>query len=239
MLHAIEVETMENTGNNYVITSKYPLHGTDGQIIGTWGHSITVESLAGSNEGLTLKSFIEDQMDVNDSMAQHDELTEIQNVKSFIDALNLTYQKAMNHMAMPDQDYSMLLIDIEGFSKINKDYGHQCGDMALVYVAKKMLEDVIGSKEEIFMYGTNAFSVLKQVKNLDEAVTLARKITRYAHDEPFQYEEWDMVLHLNIGLCTFREVLPMGNIYDLINMADGRLEEAKKLEHDNIVYERK
>lgn len=237
ILNRIEVETWSSGENNYVVTSKYPLLNDESKIIGTWGHSLSLESLQNSKEGSSLKELLDEHIQDERLSTKIDQLTKLKNVKSFLKALNLTYQSAMNHQAMKDKDFALLMIDIEGFNTINQDYGHHGGDSALIFMAE-LLEEIIGSKEQIFMYGTNAFAVIIEIGTTVDALALSEKIIKTAKTESFQHEEWNLNLLLNIGLCTFREVLPRGTIYDIINLADARLADAKKKGPNAIVYER-
>lgn len=238
LTNVIEVETWESGLSNYVITSKYPLEDDDGNIIGTWGHSITLDSLQRSKEGASLKAIIEEKAQSPDHSTKYDQLTKLPNAKAFFNEMNLTYQKAMNQLAMDDKDQALIMIDIEGFHSINEELGHHGGDSALVFLAD-LLEHVVGSKKNVFMYGTNSFAILMDVTSRQDAIDLASEVVRRCEIESFQHEEWDLNLLLNIGICTFREALPLGTIYDIINLVDGRLVEAKKSGPNHIIYERK
>lgn len=237
MINTIEIETWENKTSNYVITSKYPLYDDDNNIIGTWGHTITLDALQPSPEGASLKALIEEQTDTLTPITKIDQLTKLKNVKAFFDIINLTYQEAMNQLAMPDKDHALIMIDIDGFSTINKDFGHHGGDSALIFLAN-LLEKAVGSRDNIYMYGTNSFAILLKITNIKEAITLAELILQKASLESFQHEDIDLHLMLDIGLCTFRETLPLGTIYDIINLADGRLAQAKQMGPNAIIYER-
>lgn len=238
ILNAIEIETWDSGSSNYVITSKYPLRDESGSIIGTWGHSITLDSLQHSKEGVSLKAMIEETVDTSSTSNHRDPLTNLPNAKAFFNAMNMAYQKSMNQLAMADKDHALIMIDIEGFHTINEDLGHKGGNSALIFIAD-LLESAVGSRDNIYMYGTNSFAILHAISNRTEAISLSKEIIRLSTIEIFQHNEEDMTLLLNIGLCTFREVLPLGTIYDIINLADGRLAEAKKSGPNAIIFERK
>lgn len=238
LLNFVEMNVWDSGSSQYVITSKYPLYDDDGNLTGTWGHSISLDDLQHSKEGASLKEVIENRKDLPDYSTQIDQLTNLPNAKAFFNAMNLTYQMAMNQMHNKHKDHALIMIDIEGFHAINEDLGHHGGDSALVFMSN-MLADIFGSKENIYMYGTNSFAVIMEVGSIQDATDICKEVVRISQIESFQHEEWDLNLLLNIGLCTFKEALPIGTIYDIINLADVRLAEAKKSGPNNIVYERK
>jgi diguanylate cyclase (GGDEF)-like protein len=67
-------------------------------------------------------------------MAYHDALTGLPNRRMFNDHLHRSISAYQRSLA----DFTLLLIDLDGFKRINDSYGHDAGDAALVEVARRL-----------------------------------------------------------------------------------------------------
>jgi diguanylate cyclase (GGDEF)-like protein len=229
----VEAETWKDGKKSFVITSKYPLYDANNTLIGTWGHSITVDALKYS------EPIDEDDTShrENPSVTKIDHLTQLKNVKAFYDDMNLAYQMGMNQLSVPNKDQSLIMIDINDFKALNDTYGHHGGDTALLFMTE-LLQTVKAPTDEIFIYGTDQFAILSSVTSLDDSKKKADQFIKLIESEFFTHDDINLQLLVTIGMCSFKEVLPLGSIYDIINLADSRLHEAKKLGPNQIVYKR-
>jgi len=70
----------------------------------------------------------------------------------------------------------VMFLDLDGFKKINDEYGHKAGDEVLVETAKRLLDSVRDS-DTVARLGGDEFTVLlRGVHNKDEAIIVAERI---------------------------------------------------------------
>jgi diguanylate cyclase (GGDEF)-like protein len=81
---------------------------------------------------------LEEQVSNNQWLALHDHLTGLPNRRSFEDHLNA----ALTHCRRANDHLALLILDLNGFKKINDTLGHQAGDQILCGVAKNLREDL-------------------------------------------------------------------------------------------------
>ena len=73
----------------------------------------------------------------------------------------------------------MLAVDVDQFKRINDEYGHQAGDVALVSVAGA-LRSVLRGEDELYRIGGDEFAVVVDVNGAGEVVTIARRLLEAA-----------------------------------------------------------
>lgn len=104
-------------------------------------------------------------------IASIDPLTGVNNRRNFIQVAEALYgQKAPQKKA-----FSLLLMDIDYFKKINDTHGHMVGDNALRLIAS-LLKTLIRPQDILARYGGEEFILLLPETNLETACTLAESI---------------------------------------------------------------
>lgn len=100
------------------------------------------------------------------------------------------------------EKFSILLVDIDHFKKINDKYGHLWGDEFLKYVASTLrltLED----KGLIFRYGGDEFVVLFSTPDSKEAFLLAKQFNVVMRRRPFLFNGRLFKITISCGLATY------------------------------------
>ena len=106
------------------------------------------------------------------ALALHDPLTGLPNRRQFDDAL----KSAMTATPSAPEAHAVLMIDLNGFKKINDVYGHPAGDRALIHVAARLLR-AIRPGDLVARLGGDEFAVLvRNVAGAGGAASLARRI---------------------------------------------------------------
>ncbi|WP_458525270.1 sensor domain-containing diguanylate cyclase [Onishia taeanensis] len=104
-------------------------------------------------------------------LAEHDRLTGICNRTRLYRLL----MQAMNELERHDTPFSLIMLDVDRFKRINDSYGHDVGDRAL-----KALTDVIGQQlrdgDELGRWGGEEFMLLAGHTQREGALTLAERI---------------------------------------------------------------
>lgn len=117
---------------------------------------------------------MEDSLKEMKRLSYLDSLTGIQNRKSydeFSKEINTEWSKNNK------KNFSIIILDIDRFKKINDEYGHSVGDEILKYFGK-----ILGRVEALykttksFRYGGEEFIIVTQDLKEEEVLSLARKI---------------------------------------------------------------
>jgi diguanylate cyclase (GGDEF)-like protein len=74
---------------------------------------------------------------------------------------------------------AVIAIDVDGFKKINDEYGHQAGDHALVQLGDA-LQSALRAVDELYRIGGDEFAVVVDVQNAPEALSIADRLLQAA-----------------------------------------------------------
>ena len=74
---------------------------------------------------------------------------------------------------------AVIAIDVDGFKKINDEYGHQAGDHALVRLGDA-LQSALRAVDELYRIGGDEFAVVVDVQNAPEALSIAGRLLQAA-----------------------------------------------------------
>ncbi len=104
---------------------------------------------------------------------------------AFIDELtSLPSRRALKQeLAMLGKRYSVAMLDIDHFKRLNDTYGHDVGDQILRMVASRIRR--IPGARKTFRYGGEEFTVLFPNKTLNEALINAKLICEAIAKSPF------------------------------------------------------
>jgi diguanylate cyclase (GGDEF)-like protein len=70
---------------------------------------------------------------------------------------------------------AVIALDVDGFKKINDEYGHQAGDHALVSLVGALTQALRGD-DQLYRIGGDEFAVVVDVSGVGEALTIARRL---------------------------------------------------------------
>lgn len=104
---------------------------------------------------------------------------------AYIDELtNLPSRRALKQeLAMLNKRYSVAMLDIDHFKRLNDTYGHDVGDQILRMVASRIRR--VPGAHKTFRYGGEEFTVLFPNKTRDEAYANAKMICEAIAKSPF------------------------------------------------------
>ncbi|MBL4659821.1 MAG: GGDEF domain-containing protein [Alcanivoracaceae bacterium] len=105
------------------------------------------------------------------TFATYDELTGLLNRRVFYRAC----EKSHNYSIRNKQDYCILAIDIDGFKKINEQYGLAGGDQVLS-VFGKVSRDSVRDSDIIARLGAEEFAFFLPNTNIEQAQVLAERL---------------------------------------------------------------
>ncbi len=158
-----------------------------------------------------------------------DELTGIYNRRFLYQYL----QSKVEWNALENRPFSLLMMDVDNFKRINDSYGHQIGDQALIWVTD-LIKEVAGEDGLPIRYAGDEFMLLLQ-SNKQASLLRGEKLYRSVHEKSFHPSALDSPLRitLSIGVASAPEDAENGKA--LIQKADTALYSAKKKGRDCFV----
>ena len=178
--------------------------------------------------------FLQNELDKAKSQSETDGLTGVYNRQAF-DAQIVEDVRGRDGRWAP---FSLLLLDLDDFKKINDTYGHLTGDRVLVAFAQKCRQS-IRSNDFIARYGGEEFAIIMPGASLRNAAKKARQIcdsiarTRYAL-EGGRSDDY-LSITTSIGVSTLeKNDTPTG----IIDRADKALYKAKNNGKNQVATEK-
>lgn len=155
-------------------------------------------------------------------LATIDGLTELYNHRYFQDAL----RKQIDISQRYNQQFSLIICDIDFFKKFNDTYGHQAGDAVLRQVAQTLKKNS-RTTDYVCRYGGEEMSIILPNTNADDAMMLAKRICNAVSEKPFHLTPVDTApVTISLGVATFPDNAQTPQ--DLIEWADKGLYYAKE-----------
>ncbi|WP_038052518.1 sensor domain-containing diguanylate cyclase [Thermotoga sp. Mc24] len=153
-----------------------------------------------------------------------DELTGLFNRRKMAEEL----EKEFHLWKRYRRPFSLLMIDIDDFKKINDTYGHLVGDDVLKRVARILVSSLRAS-DMVARWGGEEFLILCPETKLNEAVSLAERIRTKIEKEVF---ENGLNVTVSIGVCEMKD---HETIDDLLKEADDNLYLAKQRGKNRVI----
>ncbi len=84
-------------------------------------------------------------------------------------------QQVFNGATEGDKSFSMMVVDIDFFKKVNDTYGHQTGDKVIAYVGR-LLKKGVRSSDFVARYGGEEFVIILPDTDFNIAMTVAEGV---------------------------------------------------------------
>ncbi len=162
-----------------------------------------------------------------------DELTGLYNRRYFFSCLNQEYERAKRY---PQNEFSVVMLDIDHFKRINDTYGHVAGDMVLRQLAKIMKESArnidIPSR-----FGGEEFIILLPQTPLKGGISFAQRLRKEVESYPFEALGEKITVTISLGVSNYRTNMPY-TVDEVIKRTDEALYKAKETGRNKVcVYE--
>lgn len=128
--------------------------------------------------------------------------------------------------------FSILMLDIDFFKKINDTYGHLAGDFVLKEISK-IMKNIIRESDICGRFGGEEFIIGLPNTKISGAMKLAKRIKSSIEENEFQYNNTKIQVTVSIGVTSASK---NDSIFSLIERADEALYEAKKKGRNRIEY---
>jgi diguanylate cyclase (GGDEF)-like protein len=146
---------------------------------------------------------LEEQIEHNQYLALHDELTGLPNRRLFQDRLANTLERARR----TGTQAALLLLDLDQFKKVNDTLGHHVGDQLLKHVGT-VFSGRVRRSDTVARTGGDEFSIiLDEPANREDAERVGNSLIELLN-EPFKWEDQMIRAGASIGIAVFPEDAP-------------------------------
>ena len=156
-----------------------------------------------------------------------DELTKAHNRRYFFEKLNGEFSRAKRY----NQVFSLLMIDIDDFKKINDEYGHPAGDAFLCEFAN-ICRNESREVDEFARLGGDEFGFLLPGLHQQAAEAFANRLRLLLENNKLTYRDRQLYATVSIGLVSWTPDIE--NPEMMIYILDNALQEAKVSGKNNI-----
>ena len=138
-------------------------------------------------------------------------------------------EKTLERAGRYKEFISFIMIDLDGFKRLNDRYGHQAGDDILIEVAN-LLRETMRGLDLLFRYGGDEFLIVLPHANCDEAASIMGRIRQSVGVWNFENTRYDNFrLSLSIGSSTWKKD---DDLLNKIKEADTLMYEEKRQKQD-------
>ncbi len=156
-----------------------------------------------------------------------DSLTGLGNRRDFDRSFKWTMARAGRSNSL----YSLAILDIDHFKRVNDTYGHAVGDEVLKHIAREV-ETQIRNADRIFRWGGEEFTIIMPSTSMNKAVASAERVRKHIESTPFVLGNEKIFLTVSLGLYSGSE---SKDISYPLNIADQCLYRAKSTGRNKVV----
>ena len=161
-------------------------------------------------------------------MSVLDGLTGLYNRRQFEIGLEQEYNRTKRHPS----DFSLAILDIDFFKKVNDTYGHQYGDYVLKTVAS-LLKQAFRKTDLLYRYGGEELIMIMPETNIEGAIIPVQRLRRMIEEYDFDYNGVKAKVTASIGLTmNYQE---FNSPADILKSADEALYKAKESGRNRVV----
>ena len=161
-------------------------------------------------------------------MSVLDGLTGLYNRRQLEIGLEQEYNRTKRHPS----DFSLAILDIDFFKKVNDTYGHQYGDYVLKTVADLMKQS-FRKTDLLYRYGGEEFVMIMPETGIEGATIPVQRLRSMVEEYDFDYNGVKAKVTVSIGLTmNYQDIMSSA---DIIKSADEALYRAKQGGRNRVV----
>jgi diguanylate cyclase (GGDEF)-like protein/PAS domain S-box-containing protein len=162
-------------------------------------------------------------------LAETDSLTQLYNRRGLFELGRSALQRAKKR----ENPFSVIMLDVDEFKRINDSYGHATGDEVLSQVAH-WVQAASRKTDIVGRYGGDELVLLLPDTDYSQAHRLAERILKRISGKPLQVGSGSLKVSLSVGIAQ-SEASNGSSLEELMKQADEALYAAKQNEGDKIV----
>ena len=159
------------------------------------------------------------QSDLN-NLAMNDALTRVRNRRAMQQILDFE----MGRVQQEVKAFSIILLDVDHFKKVNDTYGHLVGDVVLREVAS-LIKQSIREIDFVARYGGEEFSLILPDTDKAGAIMVAERISGVVSKQKIRAFDEIVNVTVSVGVGSFPENTLHSDM--LVEIADKALYQAK------------
>lgn len=130
--------------------------------------------------------------------------------------------------------FSLLVVDIDRFKRVNDDHGHLVGDEVLIEVSRRLVGSLRASVDLVARFGGEEFVAVLPETPTEGARVVAEKIRAVIGDDPIPVEgiPSPLAITVSVGLASFPR--DGGTVETLLHAADLAMYRAKEAGRDRV-----
>ncbi len=131
-------------------------------------------------------------------LSYYDILTDLPNRRFFMERL----ENAIEHAKTSNEEFAVILIDIDRFKNINDVFGQFVGDIVLKEFSKRV-SGVLRSRDLFARFGNDEFAVLAfDIKSKEDVIHIIRRIRKQL-ESPFMVNGKEIYITASMGIAIF------------------------------------
>lgn len=99
----------------------------------------------------------------------------------------------------------MLTFDVDGFKRLNEEYGHLAGDAVLAQIGKRIARRI--RREDVFArYGGGEFALVVPESSRELVTNLGHRISEIVGESTFGFDDITIPVTISVGVATLDEI---------------------------------
>ncbi|MGD9487044.1 MAG: diguanylate cyclase [Calditrichaceae bacterium] len=190
------------------------------------------QELSSTNDKIqALTKFTEDLIDDNNKYrteAGTDSLTDLMNRRS----CDMILKKLWQRYTERGIEFSMALLDIDHFKKVNDTYGHQSGDEVLIKFAEILNKNLRHETDYAFRYGGEEFMLISSNTGLKEMSKFVDRILDEVRSTVISSNGFEIMVTFSAGVV---ETGDYEGLDEMVDEVDEALYKAKNSGRNRVV----
>lgn len=158
-------------------------------------------------------------------LAKTDQLTGLNNRRGFLENISEDQRNGRNK-----NNFSIALVDLDHFKKVNDEHGHLVGDKVLVE-ASALIKSCVRGNDVVSRWGGEEIVVFMPATNVYVAEKVAERICKSIDD--YSFGELDISITASCGVAESNS--PFQESTDVVKMADRAMFKAKHNGRNRVV----
>jgi two-component system, cell cycle response regulator len=155
-------------------------------------------------------------------LAFRDGLTGVYNRRFFQEALDNELMRAQRYK----RQFSLVILDVDNYKKINDAHGHTIGDLVLINVSKSV-QEMVRATDIFARYGGDEFVIIMPETDLSNAIAIAENLRSRVEMLITTVGNASIKTTISLGLTSYGAIIGKKTSEQIIDMADKALYIAK------------
>ncbi|GHD71161.1 diguanylate cyclase [Vogesella fluminis] len=216
-------------GNNLAACWSQPILAQDGKVLGTFAiyhdHPCTpkqhvLDIVRRTSHLMAIAIQQEQRATALYRLATQDGLTGLANRRHFLDLASQRLREASHH----GKSFSLLMMDLDHFKRVNDNHGHDGGDVVLQAFAQ-CVKGTLRASDLVCRMGGEEFAAILPDTPAGEALVVAKRLRNAIAALPIAHQDHTIPITVSIGIASLSPACR--ELGELIRRADLALYQAK------------